>query len=125
MWSLQLVATVRSKQAVRHVAWSPYNPCQAAFICHDGSLHIFTLSQPPLAPADISVKVQVSGCLAFIFIASFALHVLLQCNDVVHDQASMDSDAVSSGEYVIMYTPDTAVHQSFCSAHGMSIAIML
>ncbi|KAL0044796.1 hypothetical protein WJX82_009971 [Trebouxia sp. C0006] len=57
IWSLQLMATVRSKQAVRHVAWSPYNPCQAAFICHDGSLHIFTLSQPPLAPAGSSVEV--------------------------------------------------------------------
>jgi len=37
----------------------------------------------------------------------------------------MDSDAVSSGEYVITYAPDTALHQSLCGAHNMSIAIML
>ncbi|KAL0032922.1 hypothetical protein WJX77_006479 [Trebouxia sp. C0004] len=57
VWSLQLVATVRSEQAVRHVAWSPYDPCQAAFICDDGSLHIFILSHCPVAPAGSSVEV--------------------------------------------------------------------
>lgn len=61
MWSLQSVATVRSEQAVRHVAWSPYDPCQAAFICDDGSLHIFTLSHSPFAPAGSSVKVHTVG----------------------------------------------------------------
>ncbi|KAL0024884.1 hypothetical protein WJX79_010740 [Trebouxia sp. C0005] len=57
VWSLQSVATVRSAQAVRHVAWSPYDPCQAAFICDDGSLHIFTLSHSPMSPAGYSVEV--------------------------------------------------------------------
>jgi hypothetical protein len=119
------VATVRSEQAVRHVAWSPYDPCQAAFICDDGSLHIFTLSQCPMAPAGSSVEVWSPGCLGFMLIASFTLHALLQCNGVVHDLTNMDSDAVSSGEYVITYAPDTALHQSLCGAHNMSIAIML
>lgn len=47
MWKLQLVATVASEHAVRHVAWSPYDPCQAAFLCDDGSLHTLVVSHQP------------------------------------------------------------------------------
>ncbi len=119
------MATVRSKQAVRHVAWSPYNPCQAAFICHDGSLHIFTLSQPPLAPAGSSVEVNFPGCSGCMLVAFFTLHALLQCNAMVPDQADMDSDIVSSGRYVNMYVACTAIKSLLCGAHGMRVACML
>ena len=111
-WSLWLLATIRSQQAVRHIAWSPHDPCQAAFICDDGSLHIFTLSQSPMTPAGPTVEVDFPGCVGFMLIAFFTLHALLQCNDVVHDQTNVDSDTDSSGEYVILYTADTALHRS-------------
>ena len=114
------MATVRSKQAVRHVAWSPYNPCQAACICHDGSLHIFTLSQPPLAPAGSSVEVNFPGCSGCMLVAFFTLHALLQCNAMVPDQADMDSDIVSSGRYVNMYVAYTALKRFvvWCTWHA-------
>ena len=58
VWRMQLVATVRSEQAVHHIAWSPYNSCQAAFICEDGSLHLLAVSQQsPAGSPSLSVEV--------------------------------------------------------------------
>lgn len=95
MWSLQLVATVRSKQAVRHVAWSPYDSSQAAFLCDDGALHIFTLSQSPMAPAGSSGEVWFSGCLGFMLIACFTLHVL-QCAELLSGHMPLQSTLIPS-----------------------------
>lgn len=75
---------------MRHVAWSPYNHCQAAFICDDGSLHIFTLSLSPLAPAGSSVEVKCSGFLEFMLNACFILHVL-QCTELLSGRMPLHS----------------------------------
>ena len=56
-WVLQPVATVHSKQPMQHVAWSPFDPRQAAFICQDGSLHTLAVKQQP----DGSLGVQVGA----------------------------------------------------------------
>ena len=56
-WVLQPVATVHSKQPVQHVAWSAFDPRQAAFICQDGSLHTLAVKQQP----DGSFRVQVGS----------------------------------------------------------------
>ena len=56
-WQLQLEATVQSRQAVKHVAWSPYDPCQAAFICQDGSLHLLQVGEHRDGAARLRVQV--------------------------------------------------------------------
>lgn len=46
-WVLQPVATVHSQQPVQDVAWSPFDPRQAAFICQDGSVQTLAVKQQP------------------------------------------------------------------------------
>ena len=57
VWQLQLVAAVQSQQAVRDVAWSPYDPCHAAFMCKGGSLHTLQVSERPDATGRLHVQV--------------------------------------------------------------------
>ena len=59
VWQLQLVAALHSQQAVRDVAWSPFDPCQAAFICQGGSLHTLQVADRPNTASRLHV--QVSG----------------------------------------------------------------
>lgn len=56
-WDLQLVAIVRSKAGVSHVTWNPFLPCQAAFSCEDGSLHILVVTNQPTDVPQMSVQV--------------------------------------------------------------------
>lgn len=60
-WRLQRVAAIQSDQGVRHVAWSPYDPCQAAFICQGGSLHTLQVDESPDAAGRLHVQVQLAS----------------------------------------------------------------
>ena len=60
-WDLQLVAIVRSKAGVSHVTWNPFLPCQAAFFCEDGSLHILVVTNQPTDVPQMTVQVSVDA----------------------------------------------------------------
>ena len=60
MWQLHLVATVQSQRAVRDVAWSPFDPYQAAFLCQGGSLHTLQVAEHPDAAGRLHVQVSVN-----------------------------------------------------------------
>ena len=81
------------------MAWSPFDPCQTAFICQGGSLHTLQVADRPDAAGRLHVQVSVVTvvtCSSQISITSFALRMNIGSTQVQKAQSLSHTESAST-----------------------------